>query len=203
MQTGNTIFIGLGGSTGHTTNKPYGWAKSLISVGCFVLGSFFFSRFHRLLTPLRRSTLIASFLLQTIVIVITAALIQAEVIDGTLATIPSDIDWRQALPIALLSFQSAGQIVASRALSLSEIPSVVITSVLCDLVSDPQLLAGVPSNVKRNRRMLAFFGILAGAVAGGWLTSKTGKIQGALWVAGGLKAVVTAAWSAWPKKSSH
>jgi len=201
MQTGNTIFIGLGGSTGHDTNKPYGWAKSLISVVCFVLGSFFFSRFHRLLTPLRRSTLVASFLLQAIFIFITAALIQADVVNGTLATIPRDIDWRQALPIALLSFQSAGQIVASRALSLSEVPSVVITSVLCDLVSDPQLLVGLPSNAKRNRRILAFFGILAGAVAGGWLTSGTGKIQGSLWIAGGLKVMVTAAWSTWPKKS--
>jgi hypothetical protein len=160
---------------------------------------FLFSRFHRLLTPLRRSTLVASFLLQAIFIFITA-LIQADVINGTLATIPPDIDWRQALPIALLSFQSTGQIVASRALSLSEVPSVVITSVLCDLVSDPQLLVGLPSNAKRNRRILAFFGILAGAVAGGWLTSRTGKIQGSLWIAG-VKGYGDRGRSTWPKKS--
>ena len=200
MQTGNTIFIGLGGSTGHSTNKPYGWAKSLISVACFVLGSFFFSRFHRILKPLRRSTLVMSFLIQTIIICLTAALIQTEVIDGNLSTIPSDIDWKQAIPIALLSFQSAGQIVTSRALSLGEIPSVVITSVLCDLASDPQLFVGLPSNAKRNRRILAFFSILVGAVAGGWLTTETGSIQWSLWLSGGLKFVLTTAWLTWPRK---
>ncbi|KAL8821119.1 MAG: hypothetical protein Q9191_007375, partial [Dirinaria sp. TL-2023a] len=200
MQTGNTIFIGLGGSTGHSTNKPYGWAKSLVSVGCFVLGSFFFSRFHRIFAPLRRRTLITSFFIQTMIILLTAALIQTDVVNGTLSTISSDIDWQQAIPIALLSFQSAGQIVASRALSLSEIPSVVITSVLCDLASDPQLFVGIPRNAKRNRRILAFFSILVGAVAGGWLTTETGSIQWSLWLSGGLKFMITAAWSMWPQK---
>lgn len=204
MQTGNTIFIGLGGSTGHTTNKPYGWAKSLVSVLCFVIGSFFFSRLHRIMTPRRRGTLITSFLLQTIIIFTAAGLVQGKApsprIEGTIADLSSDIDWLQAVPIAILSFQSAGQIVASRALSLSEIPSVVVTSLLCDLVSDPKLWVGLPGNVPRNRRLLAFFGILVGAVAGGWLTTETGEIHWALWVAGVLKFVVVLAWVVWPKK---
>ena len=200
MQTGNTIFIGLGGSTGHANNKPYGWAKSLVSVVCFVIGSFFYSRLHRIMTPRRRGTLITSFLLQTIMIVIAAALIQGNSIEGSIASISSDIDWLQAIPIALLSFQSAGQIVASRALSVSEIPSVVVTSLLCDLVSDPKLWVGLPSNIPRNRRVLAFFAILVGAVAGGWLTSETGKIQWALWLAVVLKFMLVLAWVVWPKR---
>lgn len=112
----------------------------------------------------------------------------------------SDMDWKQGLPIALLGFQSAGQIVSSRVLSLSEIPSVVITSVLCDLVSDPQLAAGWRGNVKRNRRTLAFLGILMGAATGGLVTRRTGKIPGALWVAGWLKAIVTLAWVVWTER---
>lgn len=153
------------------------------------------------MTPRRRSTLMTSFLLQTIIIVTAAALIHGDGIEGTIASISPDIDWLQAVPIALLSFQSAGQIVASRALSLSEIPSVVVTSLLCDLVSDPQLWAGLPSNVPRNRRLLAFIGILIGAVAGGWLTTETGEIQWALWLAGVLKFMVVLAWAVWPKKT--
>ena len=133
-------------------------------------------------------------------IVTAAALVQGDDLEGTIASISPDIDWLQAIPIALLSFQSAGQIVASRALSLSEIPSVVVTSLLCDLVSDPKVWAGLLSNIPRNRRFLAFFGILVGAVAGGWLTSETGEIQWALWLAAVMKFILVLAWVVWPKK---
>lgn len=115
--------------------------------------------------------------------------------------IPSDIDWSQELAIALLSFQAAGQIVGSRVLSLSEIPTVVVTSVLCDFASDPEIARPLTRNVKRNRRVLAFFCILAGAVAGGWLTRVTGRMQVALWVAGGIKMSVAVAWLFWPERS--
>ena len=198
MQTGNTIFIGLGSFTGHSITEPRGWVKSVVSIASFVLGCYFFSRLHRLFRPLRRSTLISSFLLQSVFVLVTASLIQADAVNGS--AIRSDTDWEQELSIAILSFQSAGQIVGSRVLSLGEIPSVVITSVLCDLVSDPQLLGGWSSNVKRNRRTLAFLGILVGAAAGGWITTKTGRIQGSLRVAGGLKVLVTVAWVVWPEK---
>ena len=72
---GNTIFVGLGGSTPYTTKKPYGWAKSLTSIGCFLLGALFFSNFCRYLGPLRRTTLIHSFLIQSLMIIFTAAII--------------------------------------------------------------------------------------------------------------------------------
>ena len=198
MQTGNTIFIGLGSFTGHSITEPRGWVKSVVSIASFVLGCYFFSRLHRLFRPLRRSTLISSFLLQSVFVLVTSSLIQADAVNGS--AIRSDTDWEQELSIAILSFQSAGQIVGSRVLSLGEIPSVVITSLLCDLVSDPQLLGGWSSNVKRNRRTLAFLGILVGAAAGGWITTKTGRIQAPLRVAGGLKVLVTVAWVVWPEK---
>lgn len=200
MQTGNTIFVGLGGSNGKDTYKPYGWVKSLTSIACFILGSLFFSRLSRLLGPLRRTTFVTSFLLQSLFIFITACIIQAGVIQGTVDLIPDDIDWKQELAIALLSFQSAGQMVGSRVLGLSEIPTVVVTSVLCDFASDPEIAQPLRRNVKRNRRVLAFLGILVGAVVGGWLSKVTGKMQVALWVAGGIKISVVAAWAFWPKR---
>lgn len=193
--------MGLGGSNGRRTNKPYGWVKSLTSIACFILGALFFSRLIRLLGPLRRKTFIASFLLQSLFIFATATVIEAGVIQGTVNLIPDDIDWTQELAIALLSFQSAGQIVASRALSISEIPTVVVTSVLCDFASDPDIARPLTRNVKRNRRVLAFLGILVGAVTGGWLTRVTGRMQVALWVAGGIKMSVVAAWVFWPERS--
>ena len=196
---GNTVFVGLGGSNGKKTYKPYGWVKSFTSIVCFIIGSLFFSRLSRFLGPLRRTTLVSSFVLQALLILITAAIIEAGLIEGRLDHIPNDIDWKQEIAIGLLSFQSAGQIVGSRALGLSEIPTVVVTSVLCDFASDPEIARPLTANVKRNRRALAFLGILAGAVAGGWLSKVTGQMQTALWVAGGIKAAVVAAWICWPR----
>ena len=200
MQTGNTVFVGLGGSNTRTQTKPYGWAKSLTSVFCFTLGALFFSRLSRLMGPLQRLTLSSSFFLQALFILIAAAVIESDLVDGRIDTISRDIDWRTEAPIALLSFQAAGQMVGSRVLALSEIPTVVLTSVLCDFASDPELVAPLGRNVKRNRRAGAFFGILIGAIAGGWITRGSGRMQVALWVAFGIKLAVSCCWVFWPAK---
>ena len=199
-EKGNTIFLGLGGATPHDTSKPYGWVKSCLSIICFCLGCYIFSLTSRLLTPLRRSTLTISFLLQSLIIFVTAAIIQGGVVNGSLDTITDDITWRQLLPIALLSFQSAGQIVGSRALGLAEVPTVVVTSMLHDISTDPALLGSVRKNIKRNRRVLAFFGILVGAVAGGFISEATRRMQIPLWIAGGIKLSIASAWMVWPEK---
>ena len=200
MQTGNTVFVGLGGSNTRTQTKPYGWAKSLTSIFCFTLGALFFSRLSRLLGPLQRLTLASSFILQAIFIAIAAAIIESGLVEGHVALISRDIEWGTEAPIALLSFQAAGQMVGSRMLGLSEIPTVVLTSVLCDFASDPELVSGLGRNVKRNRRAGAFFGILIGAIAGGFVTNGSGQVQVALWMAFGIKVVVGLAWCFWPEK---
>lgn len=200
MQTGNTIFVGLGPSTSRTTSKPYGWAKSLTSIVCFCLGCLFFSRLARYSGPLRRVTLVASFALQSVIIMVVAAIIQAGVVNGALDTINTDIMWKDEVPISLLSFQAAGQIIGSRALGVSEIPSVVLTSMLCDIASDPNIAAPLTSNVKRNRRALAFTCILVGAIVGGYIGQATGRMQFDLWIAGGIKVLITMAWFFWPEK---
>ena len=165
-----------------------------------MLGSLLFARFCRVLGPLRRRTLTLSFLLQSAFIFAIAAIAQKAYVSGSVQMAGDRIHWIEELPVAFLSFQSAGQIVASRNLNLSEIPTVVITSVLCDFASDPKLLGPLAGNVKRNRRALAFVGILVGAVAGGWISKTTGGMQSALWIAGAIKMVVTVAWMLWPEK---
>lgn len=205
MQTGNTVFLGLGGATSlydPPNPKPYGWAKSLTSVICFCLGCFFFSHLSRRRGPLRRGTLIASFSLQTVLMLVAAAVVEAGVVNGNLDTLPSDVLWLSEIPIALLSFQSAGQIIGSRVLNLAEVPSVVLTSMLCDIASDPKLTAPMHENVKRNRRLMAFLAILIGAVLGGFISQGTGKMQVVLWIAGGLKLLIVLAWAYWPKRKA-
>lgn len=174
--------------------------KSLTSIICFILGALFFSRFCRYFHPLRRGTLSASFLIQSLFILIATAIIEAGVINGAVPNLTghNDIDWKSEIPIALLSFQSAGQMVGSRILNLNEIPTVVVTSLLCDFASDPLIASPLQANARRNRRVLAFFGILCGAVAGGWISKATGEIQTVLWIAGGIKLLVAIAWTMWP-----
>lgn len=77
----------------------------------------------------------------------------------------------------------------------------VVTSMLCDIASDPQLFGPLTANAKRNRRVLAFLGILVGAVAGGWISKATGEIHTALWIAGGVKVCIATSWIMWPGQS--
>ncbi|KAJ6179968.1 hypothetical protein N7519_010429 [Penicillium mononematosum] len=195
---GNTIFVGLG--TSHQNLRRYGWARSLTSIGCFTLGSFLFAQLHRVLGTRRRGSLMLSFLLQASIILLTAGLVQGGVISSTLVSKGSQKTppWDQIVPIVLLSLQSAGQIVASRALGFNEIPTVVITSLLCDLMSDPQLF--LVRNVKRDRRIIAFVLTLVGAIIGGWVTKVTEAISPILWLCAGIKGLLALAWAFWRAK---
>lgn len=196
---GNTVFLGLGASN-QPTNKPWGWLKSLVSIIAFFIGATTFSNSTRLLGARRRGTLFLSFLVQTILLVIAVALIQADLIPHdqpeteTLTTGPLFLE---LIPIALLAFQSAGSIAATRALGYNEIPSVVLTSVYFDLASDPGLLQGPTRNVKRNRRAGAVVTLLVGAIAGGWLSRSSGGMESALWISAGIKAIIGVGWLVW------
>lgn len=100
-------------------------------------------------------------------------------------------------PIALIAFQAAGQAVTSRVLQFNGLTSVVLTSIYCDLFSDPGLVAGFQANPERNRRAAAPVLLLLGAVLGGlWAHSSVG-LAGALWTAVVLKAGVVGAWVLW------
>jgi hypothetical protein len=194
-QIGNTIFIALG--TSGQNSKPFGWARSLCSLGCFTIGCFSFARIHEYLGGARlRRTVVLSFLLQTICVVAIAAIIQSGIIDGSYpsARDPADVDFTELVAVALLSFQAAGQIVNSRGLGVSEVPTVVITSLLCDLVSDGQLLARPGDNAKRNKRAVAFVLTLTGAICGGWISKATGAVQPSLWLVAAIKAFITLYW---------
>ena len=76
---------------------------------------FFFSRLAQYSGPLRRATLVTSFALQSAIVFAVAAIIQAGLVNGALDTINTDIMLKDEIPISLLSFQAAGQIVGSRA----------------------------------------------------------------------------------------
>ena len=153
------------------------------------MGSFFFSRFHRYLTPRRRWVLAASYCIQFLFIAAAAIIVTV----GDKAA--QGLDWQVIVPLAAVAFQSSGQAVTSRVLNFGGLTTVVLTSNYCDLFSDPKLFA--KQNAERNRRALAPVLLLVGAIFGGlWARSSFG-MPGALWTAAVLKFAVIMAWVFW------
>ncbi|KAF7563376.1 hypothetical protein G7046_g732 [Stylonectria norvegica] len=194
MQTGNTVYVGLGPSAG--TNR---WKKSGISILSFCVGSFFFSRLHRLISPSpkRRWVLCFSFFIQTLFIVAAASIVTW----GPQGSGPDDVPWYVLVPMGLLAFQSCGQAVASRALKYNALTSVVLTSIYCDLFSDAQLFENLFVNVERNQRVAAPSLLLTGALLGGFIAKSALGTAGALWIAASFKLVIVITWGLWPSDS--
>ncbi|KKZ62283.1 hypothetical protein EMCG_00452 [[Emmonsia] crescens] len=196
MQTGNIVFLALGAS-GQPMYSPLRWAKCLIAITAFLIGILFFIHGSRLLNPLRRSTLITSFAIQTFAILIASVLVETGIVKPKAEHGPNPIAWMEIIPLSLLAFQAGGQIITSRLLKMDEIPTVVLTTVLCDLLIDPRLLAN--PNPARNRRVGSFVALFVGAMVSGFL-SKGAGVASSLWLATAVKGVVTFCWMVWRGK---
>jgi uncharacterized membrane protein YoaK (UPF0700 family) len=200
--TGNTIILALGASK-QPPGHPHAWLQALLAIVGFFLGSFFCSRFTNLLRPLRHVTLCLSFFIQCGLITTAAALVQGGVVPGIVG-----LDRRGAesfwtlLPLPMLSFQAGMQSVTARQLGLNEIPTTVLTSVYCDLGNDQELFAGLRQNWKRNRRFGAVVGILVGGIVGGFLGKTSDGMPAALWMAAGVKGVISLSWLLWKTEKS-
>ncbi|KAI7784876.1 hypothetical protein LA080_008907 [Diaporthe eres] len=140
MQTGNSVFLCLGASQLPAGGEPYGWAKSLISIAAFVAGSLCWAQASRRAGPTRRATLAGSFAVQVTFTAVAAALVQAGVVPSSItsssgssgSSAPGERDSQEFLervPVALLAFQSAGQLSTAQLVGVGEVPTVVLTSV--------------------------------------------------------------------------
>ncbi|KAK7989108.1 hypothetical protein PG989_009423 [Apiospora arundinis] len=190
MQTGNTVYIGLGLAA---PNESKRWVKSGVSLISFCVGSFCFSRFHRRFSPCRRWVLCTSFLVQMAFIIAAASILTF------VPSVPDEkesISWKVLLPMALVAFQSCGQAITSRALKFNSLTSVVLTSIYCDLFSDTQIFAF--DNTDRNRRVAAPVLLLFGAIMSGLLSHSAFGTASVFWLAAGLKLLVAITWFFWP-----
>ncbi|KAI1080952.1 hypothetical protein F5B20DRAFT_85028 [Whalleya microplaca] len=208
MQTGNTVFLALGAA--HLpSNVPALWLRALCSIAAFMLGVFAFSK-TRHVRPLAKGTLAGSFLVQALFIWTAAALAQGGVARAFASlqvaeemARQGELDFQVLAVIILLAFQFGGQIVSSRQLGFNEVPTNVLTSLYCDLFSDPNILAPLRENPKRNRRVAAAILMFAGAVAGGWLGHSDAGMCTALWIGGAVKFFIAVAWIGWKVKETH
>ena len=199
LSPGNTIFLALGASN-QPSDQPYLWVKSLTSIFCFLMGCLTFSK-SRHIGPTARGTLALSFFIQACCIIVAAALVQSHVAPEPHGTVPlpGGINFIEVLPIAFLAFQSGGQIMMSRILGFNEVPTTVLTSVYCDLISDPNILK--KDNVKRNRRFGAVLMELIGGIMGGWISRSNGGMSVSLWIAAAIKLGIACSWSVWKPKA--
>lgn len=192
MQTGNTVYFGLG-LVGTDDDR---WIKSGVSIAGFCLGSLCFAAFHRAFAPRQRWVLCASFIAQFICVTIAALIV-------TIFRPARDtpLSWLVLVPLALVAFQSSGQAVTSRVLSYNGLTSVVLTSIYCDLFSHPDFLSKkLIGHAEQLRRAGAVVCLLFGVVLGGlWAHSSVG-MMGALWTAAVLKALMIIAWLGWKAK---
>ncbi|KKF97122.1 putative membrane protein [Ceratocystis platani] len=211
MQTGNTIFLALGAAHLPPLESQL-WVKAIVSIGAFWAGCFTFSQFRHV-GPKRKLTLAANFLLQAVFMLAVAIITQTGAIPQFRRSAISphvalhngehDSSWIVLLPVALLAFQFGGQVVSSRVLGFNEVPTSVLTSLYCDLMSDPKLFAPLGKNEKRNRRVCAMVMLLIGGILGGWLQRSSGGMPPAIWAAGGLKIIIAVAWLFWKSKEKQ
>ncbi|KAL8627863.1 hypothetical protein Q9189_006428 [Teloschistes chrysophthalmus] len=145
MQTGNTVFLALSSANLPAGSDSLKWARSGVSILSLMLGSLIAGRMYNAVGPTRRLTLIGSFLLQSLCIVIAAVLVQTNTVPERNAT-----DKIVLVAIPFLAAQSGAQVATAKSLGFSELPTTVLTSVYNDLASDDKFLAW--DNPKRDRR---------------------------------------------------
>lgn len=200
MQTGNSVFLCLGASRLPAGGEAYGWAKSLISIAAFAAGSLCWSRASRRAGPTRRATLAGSFAVQVAFTAVAAALVQAGVVPSSTRTTTGESavgsqEFLERVPVALLAFQSAAQLSTAQIVGVSEVPTVVLTSVYHGLAADAGIFQR--RNVHRDRRIAGVVAFFVGAIAGGWLERSKGGIAAALWISAAVKLMITVSWLFW------
>ena len=145
-----------------------------------------------------RLALAGSFAIQAALMLTAAGLATGQVVPtpaGLLDPPASPPMFVELLPLALLAFQAGGQIVASRVLGHSEIPTTVLTSVYCDLTSDAAVLRA--DNAVRDRRVVGVVCLLLGGIVGGWVSRSEAGLGTVFWIGGGLKCGMVGAWLGW------
>lgn len=157
-----------------------------------MFGSMVFGFFHRSCGPRIRWVLVASYAFQSLCIIFAGVMVSEDLVDG------NSMRWPNVLSIALLSFQSSGQAVASQVMGYGELPTIVLTSVYRDLMSDVNLFALKPAaNPKRNRRVGAIVLLCAGAAVSKVIGNSPAGLAGSLWTSAVLKALVAVTWAFW------
>ncbi len=112
-------------------------------------------------------------------------------------------------PVAILSFQAAGQVTLSRLLSIVELPTIVLSALYHDFTSDLLSLRVswrksitiwdflVVHQKRQAWRLACIAALFLGGITGGEMYKSPVGMAGALWTAAGLKLAISVAWFFW------
>ncbi|KAK6379284.1 hypothetical protein LTS17_006202 [Exophiala oligosperma] len=230
MQTGNTIFaaLGLDGQPKASHRRQY--YKSLTAIGSFCVGTLFFSALHRFPTGLseqpssrRRSIFVVSFSIQTVLIAVPSLLVTLDLVSnqpfvpgsfssGSNDAVDTLTNFLDLCPVALLSFQAAGQTTLSRLLAVLDMPTIVLSALYFDFTADMYSLQSswkrstslwnfVNVHQKRQgQRFLCIVALFLGGITGGLMYKSQAGMAGALWSAAALKMLIVVGWTVWPEE---
>ncbi|KAL8851786.1 MAG: hypothetical protein Q9221_003300 [Calogaya cf. arnoldii] len=190
----NTIFLALSTASLPAGSDSFKWARSGVSILSMMVGSFIAGQVYPAVGLTRRSTLVASFLLQALCIAIAAILVQTDAVPETNAT-----EKIVLVAIPFLAAQSGAQVATAKGLGFSELPTTVLTSTYNDLATDTNLLAW--NNPKRDRRVGSVVIMILGGIGGAWLVKDTGTIVTVLWLGAAVKVLLAFSWLLFPAES--
>lgn len=233
---GNTIFAALGFSGQPLSAHPNAYLKSLTSIAAFCLGTLFFSAFHRLpcwsapnpSPSRRRSILIGSFSIQTVLVITAAVLVRLGLVSNRplvagafssgnhlseLANPEEEDNYKDLVAIALLAFQSSGPVFFSRVLGLIELPTIVLSTLYCDFMADLYQLPAALRNKttwqafilnderRQFRRLGSIVMLFLGGLVGAFMfRSRAVGMAGAIWLTAALKGSLVLGWVFWRSK---
>ena len=230
LLSGNTVFaaLGIGGQPKASHDQQY--YKSLTSIAGFCLGTLFFSALHRYPTGFaeqptsrRRLNLILSFFIQTVFIIIAAALVSEDFVSnwpfvsGSFSSgspqnpsrVPNFLD---ICPVAILSFQAAGQVTLSRLLAMLDVPTIVLSTLYHDFTADLYSIRTSWTNKnsitsfflgpqrRQATRLACIVALFVGGIIGGEMYKSKAGMAGALWFAAALKLAICFGWLFWKQE---
>jgi hypothetical protein len=124
----------------------------------------------------------------------------------------STVHFLDLCPIALISFQAAGQVALSRLLGVVELPTVVVSALYHDICADVfnireswRKSASVAEffavhEKRQEKRLACVVALFLGGIVGGLMYKSSAGMGGALWLGAGLKFGILVGWLFWRKK---
>jgi Protein of unknown function (DUF1275) len=196
-----------------------------------MLGSLFFNFLHRYpilsqpSTSRWRSVFIVSFVIQTLLIIAAAILVNLGVVSNLpavsglfssgshkTATLSTTTTFVDIAPIALLAFEAAGQVCLSRVLGLIELPTIVLSTLYHDFTAG---LYGIANTWRKSGSIRTFFlkgqgqqgrraasitALFLGGIVGGEMFKSNAGMSGSLFFAAGIKGAICVAFALWKEE---